>query len=104
MDADLSGYFQLQSPATPERIRMACQDQFTNLVSSAFLAFTDLYILYLCIKSWLELSSQKMKIQMQKGQSEIAILLGPSFCGLYFHFYGKNLQLLVMFTLSDIYY
>nr|XP_022334415.1 xanthine dehydrogenase/oxidase-like isoform X1 [Crassostrea virginica] len=35
VDADLSGYFQLQSPATPERIRMACQDEFTNLFPEA---------------------------------------------------------------------
>ncbi|KAK3093911.1 hypothetical protein FSP39_021700 [Pinctada imbricata] len=34
-DAGLDGYFQLKSPATPERIRMACQDQFTELFPDA---------------------------------------------------------------------
>ncbi|WAR00696.1 XDH-like protein [Mya arenaria] len=29
-DAGLRDYFRLDSPATPERIRMACEDQFTN--------------------------------------------------------------------------
>jgi len=31
-DAGLSGFFQLDSPATAERIRMACTDQFTQQV------------------------------------------------------------------------
>jgi len=31
-DAGLSGAFQLDSPATAERIRMACTDQFTQQV------------------------------------------------------------------------
>jgi len=31
-DAGLSGSFQLDSPATAERIRMACTDQFTHQV------------------------------------------------------------------------
>jgi hypothetical protein len=31
-DAGHNGYFQFNSPATSERIRMACQDQFTNMV------------------------------------------------------------------------
>lgn len=32
-DAGHGNMFQLNSPATPENIRMACQDQFTDLVS-----------------------------------------------------------------------
>jgi len=32
-DAGFSGSFQLDSPATAERIRMACTDQFTQQVS-----------------------------------------------------------------------
>lgn len=35
VDAGLNDYFQLKSPATPERIRMACQDQFTKLFPEA---------------------------------------------------------------------
>jgi len=31
-DAGLNGSFQLDSPATAERIRMACTDQFTQQV------------------------------------------------------------------------
>ena len=39
-EVGLSGYFPLHSPATCERIRMACQDQFTSLVSSLFMFFS----------------------------------------------------------------
>ena len=35
-DAGHHGNFQLDSPATPERIRMACEDQFTNIVGQSF--------------------------------------------------------------------
>ena len=31
-DAGHDGGFQLDSPATPERVRMACEDQFTKMV------------------------------------------------------------------------
>jgi xanthine dehydrogenase/oxidase len=31
-DAGYHGNFTLPSPATPERIRMSCEDQFTDLV------------------------------------------------------------------------
>jgi len=34
-DAGLHGNFRLDSPATPERIRMACEDQFTQKVPVA---------------------------------------------------------------------
>lgn len=33
VDADCDKEFSLNSPATPEKIRMACCDQFTNTVS-----------------------------------------------------------------------
>jgi len=32
-DAGYHGNFRLDSPATPERVRMACKDEFTELVS-----------------------------------------------------------------------
>ena len=38
-----------------------------------------------------------------KGRDIRAILPGPPFHGLLIHFYGTNLQLLVMFILNDIY-
>ena len=34
-DAGIPGFFRLDSPATAERIRMACQDQFTQQVREA---------------------------------------------------------------------
>ena len=34
-DAGLHGNFRLDNPATPERIRMACEDQFTQKVPVA---------------------------------------------------------------------
>ena len=35
-DTGHDGNFPLNSPATPERVRMACEDQFTDMVSSPF--------------------------------------------------------------------
>jgi len=43
-DAGLSGSFQLDSPATAERIRMACTDQFTQQVRQQ-LVYASLYML-----------------------------------------------------------
>ena len=40
-DAGHDGNFRLDSPATPERVRMACEDQFTEMVSTY--AFKPLY-------------------------------------------------------------
>ncbi|KAG9473347.1 hypothetical protein GDO78_016492 [Eleutherodactylus coqui] len=40
----LSNIFKLNSPATPEKIRMACGDKFTEMVTTQYLIFT----LYLC--------------------------------------------------------
>lgn len=36
-ESGLTGPFRLDSPATPERIRNACEDKFTKLVCSNFL-------------------------------------------------------------------
>ena len=35
-EVGVTGYFPLHSPATCERIRMACQDRFTALVRTTF--------------------------------------------------------------------
>lgn len=35
-ESGLTGPFRLDSPATPERIRNACEDRFTKLVCSSF--------------------------------------------------------------------
>lgn len=35
-ESGLNGPFRLDSPATPERIRNACEDRFTKLVCSNF--------------------------------------------------------------------
>lgn len=49
-ESGLTGPFRLDSPATPERIRNACEDKFTKLVCSNFLMLTELQIKH-CIKS-----------------------------------------------------
>ena len=33
-DAGHDGNFRLDSPATPERVRMSCEDQFTEMVGT----------------------------------------------------------------------
>jgi len=42
-EAGLNGLFTLHSPATAERIRMACVDDFTKQVSEKFPAYDGLY-------------------------------------------------------------
>ena len=48
-DAGHDGKFRLDSPATPERVRMACEDQFTDMVSrndQSFFFFFFFFFLY----------------------------------------------------------
>ena len=41
IDEGLSPFVPINTPATPARIRMACSDRFTRLVSQVFQGFCD---------------------------------------------------------------
>ena len=41
-----SGKFRLDSPATPERVRMACEDEFTDMVGRSLIAYLTINIVF----------------------------------------------------------
>ena len=52
----------------------------------------------------LNIKTNFLEYNGQKGRREIAISIRPSFRGLLFHFYSTKLQFLVMFTINDIFH
>ena len=50
----------------------------------------------------LNIKTNFLEYNGQKGRCEIAISIRPSFRGLFFHSYSTKLQFLVMFSLNDI--